>query len=51
MDSRLLGDQFVFRAAVHSEILRGKSRVQPVEDQGKIGLWVDPAGVMVFAER
>ncbi|HEX6512425.1 MAG TPA: TOBE domain-containing protein, partial [Chloroflexota bacterium] len=48
--STFLGDQFLFRVQVRGQVLLGKSRLQPKEQEGCIRLGVDPADIMIFPE-
>ena len=50
VSSTFLGDQFTFRVQVQNQLLLGKSRLRPVEQDGSIQLAVDPAEIMIFPE-
>jgi iron(III) transport system ATP-binding protein len=50
LSSTFLGDQFLFRVQVREQVLLGKSRLQPREQEGSIQLAVDPAEIMIFPE-
>jgi iron(III) transport system ATP-binding protein len=46
--STFLGDQFIYHVEVREQALVGKGRSIPLQKDGKLYLYVDPADVMVF---
>ncbi|HLY66983.1 MAG TPA: ABC transporter ATP-binding protein [Chloroflexota bacterium] len=48
--STFLGDQYLFRVQVRDQLLLGKSRLRPVEQDGSVQMAVDPTDIMVFSE-
>jgi iron(III) transport system ATP-binding protein len=50
VSSTFLGDQFLFRVKVQDQLLLGKSRMRPVEQDGSIRVAIDPATIMIFPE-
>ena len=46
--STFLGDQFIYHVEVRDQALVGKGRSVPLQKDGKLFLYVDPADVMVF---
>ena len=43
-----LGDQFVYSAVIQDEVLVGKSRLVPTQNERELRLYVDPSEIMVF---
>jgi ABC-type Fe3+/spermidine/putrescine transport system ATPase subunit len=46
--STFLGDQFIYCVAVRDQLLIGKGRSIPAQNDGKLYLYVNPEDVMVF---
>ena len=46
--STFLGDQFIYYVEIRDQSLVGKGRSLPVQKDGKLYLYVDPADVMIF---
>jgi hypothetical protein len=46
--STFLGDQFLYSVAVAGQLFVGKGRAVPVNTDGQLYLYVNPADLMVF---